>query len=136
MTGTEFCDMLNSFPDIFHRFHRHFIVEKFSSETFSIGRFQQIFGVIAGQNLISVFVGINDNIFLCHFPANLRKVCQSFLIDYQTVEGITHAYTACFCIENDVYSLFQITVFIKISVTHAGSGFNYRNQRILSYKVN
>ena len=46
------------------------------------------------------------------------------MVNYQAVQGITHAYTACFCIENDVFSFLQITVFVKVGMTNSGTCFN------------
>ncbi len=135
MLGAVFCDLLNGITDVFNRFHRHFIVQKFCSEACFVGFFQQIIRIFSGKNFIGWFIGVDYHILFSHPDAEFGKIGQPAFMQNQAVQRIANAYTAGFGIENNVFPFFQITGFIKIGMADTGAGFDNGNLRILAYKI-
>ena len=117
-------DVLQGFVEGGHGADAHLIVEKLGAEVAFGGGTEKIIGVIVLELLVGQGVGIEGDVALLELPTQAGQVCQTALMDDETVERIAHTHPAGLGIVDDACPFLYIAKFIEIGVADARSGLD------------
>src|SRR3546814_3222606 len=80
-------------------------------------------------------VSIQHYFIFGHGFQQYRQVGSPAPVNQQTVKRIAHTWTACFCVQDNGCTSFQISAFIKISMNNPSACLNDRHFCMLTYII-